>query len=94
MDHADIGVGGIGLMDWTYVVVRTKAGHEATQKLLKTGIMETMEVPEKAKKLLARLSARKANKPLPAQLPTLQERLESGDLDPKNFQGGKNGKGK
>ncbi|MCH2410623.1 Coenzyme F420 hydrogenase/dehydrogenase, beta subunit C-terminal domain [Myxococcota bacterium] len=94
VDHADIGVGGIGLMDWTYVVVRTKAGHEATQKLLKTGIMETMEVPEKAKKLLARLSARKANKPLPAQLPTLQERLESGDLDPKNFQGGKNGKGK
>ena len=94
VDQADIGVGGIGLMDWTYVVVRTQAGHEATQKLLKTGTIETMEVPEKAKKLLARLSKRKADKPLPAQLPTLQERLESGDLDPKNFQGDANGKGK
>ncbi len=95
-DQSDIGVGGIGLMDWTYVVVRTEAGHRATQKLLQTGLIETMEVPEKAKKLLARLSKRKANKPLPAQLPTLAERLESGDLDPKNFQGGAkgaNGKG-
>ena len=95
-DQADIGVGGIGLMDWTYVVVRTEAGHRATQKLIQTGRIETMEVPEKAKKLLARLSKRKADKPLPAQLPTLAERLESGDLDPKNFGGGHgapNGKG-
>ena len=81
-------------MDWTYVVVRTQAGHEATQKLLKTGIIETMEVPEKAKKLLARLSKRKPEKPQPAELPSLEERLESGDLDPKNFQGDANGKGK
>ena len=54
-------------MDWTYVVVRTQAGHEATQKLLKTGIIETMEVPEKAKKLLARVSKRNAYIPLPPQ---------------------------
>lgn len=86
-DQADIGVGGIGLMDWTYVVVRTEAGHKATQSILETGRIETMEVPEKAKKLLGRLSKRKADKPLPAQLPTLAERIESGDLDPKNFQG-------
>jgi coenzyme F420 hydrogenase subunit beta len=95
-DQADIGVGGIGLMDWTYVVVRTEAGHKATQAILQTGLIETMEVPEKAKKLLARLSKRKADKPLPAQLPSLAERIESGDLDPKNFQGGPgaaNGKG-
>ncbi|NNL85367.1 MAG: 4Fe-4S binding protein [Myxococcales bacterium] len=86
-DQADIGVGGIGLDNWTYVVVRTEAGHKATQSLLESGAIETIEVPERAKKLLARLSKKKANKPLPAQLPTLQERIASGDLDPKNFQG-------
>ncbi len=86
-DQADIGVGGIGLDNWTYVVVRTEAGHKATQSLLASGAIETIEVPERAKKLLGRLCKKKANKPLPAQLPTLQERVASGDLDPKNFQG-------
>jgi len=85
-DSADIGVGGIGVGDWTYVVVRTEAGHRAVQSLLAEDRIETVEVPERAKKLLGRLSKRKANKPLPALLPTLQERIETGDLDPKNFQ--------
>lgn len=97
VDQADIGVGGIGLMDWTYVVVRTEAGHKATQSLLETGVIETMEVPAKARRLLKILSERKADKALPAQLPSVQERLRTGDMDPKNFQGsGKkaaNGKG-
>ncbi len=85
-DLADIGVGGIGVGDWTYVVVRTEAGHRAVQSLLAEGRIETVDVPERAKKLLGRLSRRKANKPLPALLPTLQQRIETGDLDPKNFQ--------
>jgi hypothetical protein len=35
--------------------------------------------------ILARLSKYKRNRPLPALMPTLDERIELGNLDPKNF---------
>jgi coenzyme F420 hydrogenase subunit beta len=86
-DLADIGVGGIGRDDWTYVVVRTEAGHKALQACIDAGRLETAEVSDfpKSKALLARLSQEKANRPLPALMPTLQEREATGDLDPKEF---------
>jgi coenzyme F420 hydrogenase subunit beta len=86
-DNADIGMGGIGPDGYTFTVIRTEAGHEHWQKLLKTGWIETMELEEqpKAVKILARLSKYKRNRPLPALMPTLDERKEIGNLDPKNF---------
>ena len=86
-DNADIGLGGIGPDGYTFTVVRTEAGHEAFQALLKTGWIESvpMEAHPKAKALLARLSKYKRNRPLPALMPTLAERMDIGNLDPKNF---------
>ena len=86
-DLADIGVGGIGRDDWTYVVVRTEAGHKALQACIDAGRLETAKVSDfpKSKELLTRLSQQKANRPLPALMPTLQEREATGDLDPKAF---------
>lgn len=86
-DNSDIGLGGIGPDGYTFTVVRTEAGHKAFQSLLETGWIETipMEEQPKAKALLARLSKYKRNRPLPALMPTLQERMEIGNLDPKNF---------
>lgn len=100
-DHSDIGVGGIGLVGWTFVAVRTEAGHKAFQAAVDDDLFEIMHVDEvpKAKNLLIRLSEMKRNKPLPALMPTLQERIEIGNTNPKTFykdynpsDGGKNGK--
>lgn len=100
-EHADIGVGGIGLQGWTFVAIRTEAGHKAWQAGVDADLFEIMEVDEvpKAKNLLIRLSEMKRNKPLPALMPTLQERIEMGNTNPKTFykdynpsDGGKNGK--
>ena len=44
-----------------------------------------MDDEPKARDLLARLSKYKRNRPLPALMPTLEERIEIGNLDPKNF---------
>jgi coenzyme F420 hydrogenase subunit beta len=86
-DNADIGMGGIGPDGYTFTVIRTEAGHEAWQKLLKTGWIETIPLEDqpKAVAILARLSKFKRNRPLPALMPTLDERIAIGNLDPKNF---------
>lgn len=86
-DNSDIGLGGIGPDGYTFTVVRTEAGHQAYQKLLKTGWIEEIPMDDepKARDLLARLSKYKRNRPLPALMPTLDERIEIGNLDPKNF---------
>lgn len=86
-ENADIGVGGIGLDDWSYVAVRTEAGHAALQRAIKDGHLETKPIAEfaKGKEILIRLARAKIDRPLPATMPTLQEREETGDLDPKAF---------
>jgi coenzyme F420 hydrogenase subunit beta len=86
-DNADIGVGGIGLDDWSYVVVRTEAGHKAIQQAIEDGHLETIPIEDapKGKEILIRLTAQKTGRPLPAFMPTLQEREKTGDLDPKAF---------
>ncbi|MEE8044588.1 MAG: hypothetical protein V3T32_05610, partial [Thermodesulfobacteriota bacterium] len=43
------------------------------------------ESEPKAKQLLIRLSNMKRNKPLPALMPTYQERVELGNTNPKTF---------
>ena len=69
-DQADIAVGGLGLDDWSYVVVRTEAGHEAFQRAIEDGGIETRPVSDapKSRPLLIRLSEKKRDGPLPAQL--------------------------
>ena len=86
-DQADIGAGGIGLDGWTYTVVRTEAGHEAFQACLADGWLETRPVSDapKSKPLLQRLSGWKRDKLLPPLLPTVQERRETGQMNPKGF---------
>lgn len=86
-DHSDIGLGGIGLDGWTFVVVRTDAGHRFFQAALADGCFEIMPVESapRSKPLLIRLSEMKRNKPLPALMPTLQERIEMGDTNPKTL---------
>lgn len=86
-DNADIGLGGIGPDGYTFTVIRTQAGHQAWQSLVKTGWVEFMPMEDqpKAKNLLAKLSKFKRNRPLPALMPTLAEREKIGNLDPKNF---------
>ncbi len=86
-DTADIGLGGIGIDNWTFTVIRTEAGHKAWQALVDDGWVETKEFDEapKGKELVERLSIYKRNRPLPALMPTLDERMEIGNLDPKNY---------
>lgn len=86
-ENADIGVGGIGLDDWSYVTVRTEAGHEALQRAIEDGHLETKPIEEfaKGKEILVRLARQKMDRPLPATMPTLQERQKTGNLDPKEF---------
>ncbi len=86
-DNADIGVGGFGLSGWTFVAVRTEAGHEAFQAALDDDLFEVMPVESvpRSKSLLIKLSEIKRNKPLPALMPTLQERIEIGNISPKTF---------
>lgn len=86
-ENSDIGVGGIGLDGWTFVAVRTEKGHEFFQAAVDDDLFEIMPVDSvpKAKSLLIRLSNMKRNKPLPALMPTMQERIEMGNTDVKNF---------
>ncbi|MFQ5793885.1 MAG: Coenzyme F420 hydrogenase/dehydrogenase, beta subunit C-terminal domain [Candidatus Bipolaricaulia bacterium] len=92
-DHADIGVGGIGLTGWTFSAIRTEAGHAIFQAAIDDGWLETRPVDEepRSKSLLIKLSEKKRNRPLPAQMPTLQERIAMGKLDPKTFYESKEG---
>ena len=86
-EHADIGVGGIGLDGWTFVAVRTEAGHKAFQAAVDDGLFEIMpvETEPRAKELLIKLCDMKRNKPLPALMPTLQERIKMGNTNPKTL---------
>lgn len=86
-EHADIGVGGIGLDGWTFVAVRTEAGHKAFQAAVDDGLFEIVpvETEPRAKELLIKLCDMKRNKPLPALMPTLQERIEMGNTNPKTL---------
>jgi coenzyme F420 hydrogenase subunit beta len=86
-EHADIGVGGIGLDGWTFVAVRTEAGHKAFQAAVDDGLFEIVpvETEPRAKELLIRLCDMKRNKPLPALMPTLQERIKMGNTNPKTL---------
>ena len=86
-DNSDIGVGGIGLEGWTFVAVRTEKGHKYFQAAVDDDLFEIMPVDAvpRAKSLLIKLSNIKRNKPLPALMPTLQERIEMGNTDVKNF---------
>lgn len=87
-EHADIGAGGIGLDGWTYTLIRTDAGHRAFQDAIDAGWIETRPLDDEPRGefLLNKLSAdKKLNRPLPAQMPTLQEREALGHTDPKTF---------
>lgn len=87
-EHADIGAGGIGLDGWTYTLVRTEAGHRALSSAIDAGWIETRPLDDEPRGefLMKKLSAdKKLNRPLPARMPTLQEREALGYTDPKTF---------
>ncbi len=87
-EHADIGMGGIGLDGWTYTLVRTEAGHRFLDAALKSGEIETRPIDDepKGEELLVKLAAeKKRNRPHPARMPTLEQRRQLGHLDPKTF---------
>lgn len=88
VENADICAGGIGLDGWTYTLVRTRAGHEALQRAIDDGWIETqpLDVEPRGEFLLNKLSAdKKKNRPMPAQMPDLATRQALGYLDPKTF---------
>ncbi len=87
-ENADLAAGGIGLDGWTYTLVRTAEGHRALQAAIDDGWLETRPLSDEPRGefLMNRLSAaKKVNRPLPAQMPTHQEREKLGWLDPKTF---------
>jgi coenzyme F420 hydrogenase subunit beta len=64
---ADISVGGLGLNDWTFTIIRTKKGLEIFEGAEKAGILKTRPVEEeqKAFDLLVRLSKMKRKRRIP-----------------------------
>jgi len=87
-ENSDIGAGGIGLDGWTYTLIRTRRGHQAFQAALADGWLETRPLSDEPRGefLMKRLSAnKKKNRPLPAQMPTHDEREAMGSLCPKTF---------
>ena len=87
-ENADISAGGVGLDDWTLTLVRTEAGHRALQSAIEDGWIETqpLETEPRGMFLFERLAAaKKKNRPLPAEMPTLAERESLGWLNPKTF---------
>jgi coenzyme F420 hydrogenase subunit beta len=87
-EHADIGMGGIGLEGWTYTVVRTETGHRFLQSAIDAGRIATRPIADepRGERLLDQLSRdKKKNRPHPALMPTLAERVQAGNLDPKTF---------
>jgi len=87
-EHADIGFGGIGLDGWTFTLVRTERGHQAFQAAIDAGVIQTRPLDDEPRGmfLLEKLSAeKKANRPHPAQMPSLQQRQAEGHLDPKTY---------
>ncbi|MBT4890981.1 MAG: hypothetical protein HON65_15655, partial [Rhodospirillales bacterium] len=87
-ENSDIGCGGIGLDGWTYTLIRTERGHKAFQAALDAGLLETRPLSDEPRGefLMDKLSAdKKKNRPLPAQMPTLEERKALDFLCPKTF---------
>jgi coenzyme F420 hydrogenase subunit beta len=87
-ENADIGAGGIGLDGWTYTLIRTKRGHEAFQAALNDGWLEARPLSDEPRGewLMNKLAAdKKKNRPMPSQMPTLEERKAMGSLCPKTF---------
>ncbi|MBT3556881.1 MAG: 4Fe-4S binding protein [Rhodospirillales bacterium] len=87
-ENADIGCGGIGLDGWTYTLIRTERGHEAFQAAFDAGLLETRPLSDEPRGefLMDKLSAdKKKNRPLPAQMPNLAERVALDCLCPKTF---------
>lgn len=87
-ENADIGCGGIGLDGWTYTLIRTERGDRAFQAALAAGVLETCPLSEEPRGefLMEKLSAdKKKNRPLPARMPTLEERKALNCLCPKTF---------
>lgn len=87
-EQADIGFGGIGLDGWTFCLIRTERGHTAFQEAIQAGVLETRPLDDEPRGqfLLEKLSAdKKLNRPLPAQMPSLQQREAEGYLDPKTY---------
>jgi coenzyme F420 hydrogenase subunit beta len=87
-ENADIGAGGIGLDGWTYTLIRTRRGHEAFQAALADGWLETRPLADEPRGefLMNKLAAdKKKNRPLPAKMPTHEERAAMGSLCPKTF---------
>ncbi len=87
-EHADIGFGGIGLDGWTFTLIRTERGHRAYQEALAATVVEERPLDDEPRGmfLLDKLSAnKKLNRPHPAQMPTLRERIAQGHLDPKTY---------
>ena len=87
-EHADLSAGGIGIDGWTFILVRTNRGHAALQAAIAAGRLETrpLEDEPRGQMLLEKLAAdKKRNRPLPALMPTLPERIALGHVDPKTF---------
>jgi coenzyme F420 hydrogenase subunit beta len=87
-ENADIGCGGIGLDGWTFTLIRTQRGHEVFQKALAAGKLETrpFEDDPRGMELMVKLAGdKKKNRPYPAQMPTLEERIAMGSTCPKTF---------
>jgi len=64
---ADISVGGLGLSDWNFTIIRTKKGLELFESAEKAGVLKTRSVEEeqKAFDLLVRLSKMKRKRRVP-----------------------------
>jgi coenzyme F420 hydrogenase subunit beta len=87
-ENSDLAAGGIGLDGWTFTLVRTEEGHRAFQAAIDDGWLETRPLADEPRGefLLDKLSAdKKKHRPLPAQMPTFQEREALEWLDPKTF---------
>jgi coenzyme F420 hydrogenase subunit beta len=63
-EFADISAGGLGMTDWTFVIIRTSKGEEIFKEAEKTGVIKTRPVDEEkfASDLLVKLSEKKRKK--------------------------------
>lgn len=61
---ADISVGGLGLENWSFVIIRTEKGEELFSKAERAGVIKTRDVNEELNtlKLLRKLSRKKAQR--------------------------------
>jgi coenzyme F420 hydrogenase subunit beta len=64
-EFADISTGGLGMNNWTFVIVRTIRGEEIFRDAEKAGVIKTrlVETEKFASDLLVKLSEKKRNKP-------------------------------